>query len=157
MTTNRYPGITDEHAAAIVARQPYEGGQSRGYIREKDGAYIIGTSNIASDSGEGYDLLEITEAGAVLPLRITANPEPIERILADAAAEAPTTFHHSRKGAIRGWVTRHDGTWVDIRLAGDHELRYMSTYADPHHDDGETITVRAVFLNPVPTPEDVRA
>lgn len=153
--TNRYPGITDEHAAAIVARQPYEGGQSRGYIRESDGAYIIGTSNLASDSGEGYDLLEITEEGAVLPLRITANPEPIERILADAAAEAPRSWLHSRKGRITGWITRHDGEWVDIRLSGDHELRYMSTMADPHHDDGDRITVRASFLTPTPTPEDI--
>lgn len=151
--TNRYPGITDEHAAAIVAREPYEGGQSRAYIR--DGKYIIGTSNIASDSGEGYDLLEITPEGAVIPLRITANAEPIERILADAAREAPRSWLHSRKGKITGWITRHDGTWVDIRLSEPHELRYMSTMADPRHDEGERITVRAAFLTPEPTADDV--
>lgn len=84
---NRYPGITDEHAAAIVARQPFEGGQSRGYLTE-GGTYIIGSSAIASDSGESYDLLAITPWDTIYPLRPTANPEPIERILADAAREA---------------------------------------------------------------------
>ncbi|AWY05323.1 hypothetical protein SEA_MEMENTOMORI_69 [Microbacterium phage MementoMori] len=154
--TNRYPGLSDENAAKIVAREPYESVQSRAYVRD-DGVYIIGSPGAMNDDDEPRDLLAVYPDDRIELLRITANPATIERILADARAEAPRTWLHSRKGRITGWITRHDGEWVDIRLSGDHELRYMSTMADPHHDDGERITVRASFLTPTPTPEEAHA
>ncbi|QDH93313.1 hypothetical protein QC999_gp37 [Microbacterium phage Cressida] len=162
--TNRYPGITDEHAACIVNRIPFEGVQSRGYLAP-DGTYIIGAPAIMNDDDEPRDLLAVYPDDRIEALRFTANAEPIARILADAKAERenpdapePTTWVHSRKGRITGYIVRWSGPFVDIALSGDHVLRYMSTGADPNHYDGETITVRAEFLTPTPTkPEEATA
>jgi hypothetical protein len=156
MTKNRYPGLSDENAARIVAREPYESVQSRAYVRA-DGVYIIGSGALMNDDDQTRDLFAVYPDDRIELLSPLANPEMIARILADARAEAPSTWLHSRKGRITGWITRHDGEWVDIRLSGDHELRYMSTMADPHHDDGERITVRASFLTPTPKPEEAKA
>lgn len=84
---NRYPGISDEHAACIVARKPFRSPQMVGYLTP-GGTYILGSGDLASDSGKSYDLLAVTALDVVLPLRFNANPEPIDRILADAAQAA---------------------------------------------------------------------
>ncbi|UDL16263.1 hypothetical protein SEA_KOZIE_67 [Microbacterium phage Kozie] len=161
--TNRYPGITDEHAAAIVAREPFEGGQVRGYLAP-DGAYIVGSPAAVNDDDEPRDLLAIYPDDSVEALRFTANAEPILRILADARAEAvaraagvtpPTTWQHSRKGPITGHLVGHDGTWARIRLAGDQRLRMFSRDDNGARDDEEIVTVRASFLSPEPTPAEV--
>ncbi len=86
---NRYPGISDEHAAAIVAREPFEAVQTRAYLTE-GGTYIIGSGAMMNDDDQPHDLLAVTPWDTVYPLRPTANPEPVERILADAAREAVT-------------------------------------------------------------------
>lgn len=69
------------------------------------------------------------------------------------ALPAPTTWHHSRKGRITGHLVSLDETWARIRIVGDHELRMA--VQDGHRDDGEIITVRASFLTPTPTAEEV--
>ena len=81
---NRYPGISDENAANIVARRPFTSPQMVGYLTP-GGTYILGSGDLASDSGKSYDLLAVTALDVVLPLRFNANPEPIDRILSDAA------------------------------------------------------------------------
>ncbi|MBT2484791.1 MULTISPECIES: hypothetical protein [unclassified Microbacterium] len=86
MSTNRYPGISDENAARIVAREPFESVQSRGYVRS-DGAYIIGSGRLMNDDNKARDLLAVYPDDRIEPLRITANAEPIARILADAREE----------------------------------------------------------------------
>ena len=58
---------------------------------------------------------------------------------------------HSRKGRIRGAVVWDgDGEWVKIKLAGDHQLKYLSISNRGYVDaDGEVITVRKTFLREV--------
>jgi hypothetical protein len=57
---------------------------------------------------------------------------------------------HSRKGRIRGAVIFQHDDWVQIQLAGDHALKYMSVSNRGRVDtDGEVITVRRSFLREV--------
>lgn len=63
-----------------------------------------------------------------------------------AAGTEPRTWSHSRKGEIRGHLRRLDDVWAFIELAADFGR---------HGDEGETVTLRASFLTPQPTAEDV--
>ena len=58
------------------------------------------------------------------------------------------TWLHSRKGIIRGVVEKADGSWLHIRLVGDHDLRWASSDHQTTRD-GETIVVREQFLEEV--------
>lgn len=56
-------------------------------------------------------------------------------------------WRHSRKGIIEGDIVGDDGTFVRIRLKGDHEMTYISaSNAGRVDEDGEVITVRKSFL-----------
>lgn len=60
------------------------------------------------------------------------------------------TWHHSRKGRITGEVVREDDTWMWVRLAGDHTLRYMSEYNQGRVDeDGEVMCLRRSLMREV--------
>lgn len=64
-----------------------------------------------------------------------------------------TTWNHRRKGRIDGEIIRtsDDGVWVDIRLNGDHQLKYIAPSNRGHIDhDGEVITVRKSLLTELP-------
>lgn len=84
MSTNRYPGLTDAHAAAIVAREPFRGGQQIGY-RTKGGTYILASPGY--DKEPPRDIFAILADDTVVPLRFNAYAAPVERILADAREE----------------------------------------------------------------------
>lgn len=63
------------------------------------------------------------------------------------------TWNHSRKGRITGEIIRDDGEWVDIRLTGDHELRYKSEANRGRVDEaGEVLTVRKSLLTEIGDP-----
>lgn len=60
-----------------------------------------------------------------------------------------TAWNHSRKGRIDGEIvhTTADGEWVDIRLTGDHRLKYVAPSNRGRTDhDGEIIRVRKSML-----------
>lgn len=59
------------------------------------------------------------------------------------------TWHHSRKGRIRGVMLAERGEWADIRLVGDQTLGYVSRTLDPAHYDRDVITVRRSLLTEV--------
>lgn len=64
-----------------------------------------------------------------------------------------TTWNHSRKGRMEGEIvhTTADGEWVDIRLTGDHQLKYMAQANRGRTDqDGEIIRVRKSHLTELP-------
>lgn len=55
---------------------------------------------------------------------------------------------HGRKGPIRGVIVWENDEWMDVRLVGDHEIRYLSVTQrlDGPTDDGEVLRVRKSFL-----------
>lgn len=64
-----------------------------------------------------------------------------------------TAWNHSRKGRIDGEIvhTTDDGEWVDIRLTGDHRLKYVAPSNRGRTDhDGEIIRVRKSMLTELP-------
>lgn len=70
-----------------------------------------------------------------------------------AELPAPSTWSHRRKGEMTGHLIHltDDGVWATIRLVGDQAHRTRFDIAG----DGDEITVRAAFLSPALTPEEV--
>lgn len=61
-----------------------------------------------------------------------------------------TVWQHSRKGRIVGRVTWQDDVWMNIRLDGDHEPRFMSeAYQGKTYEDGAIITVRKSLMREI--------
>jgi hypothetical protein len=59
-------------------------------------------------------------------------------------------WSHARKGIIVGTVVAEDETWIHIKLATDHQLRYGSETNRGRVDaDGETITARKSLLEEI--------
>lgn len=57
------------------------------------------------------------------------------------------TWTHSRKGRITGEVVREDDTWMWVRLAGDHKLRYGSEANRGRVDeDGDVMCLRKSLM-----------
>ena len=76
--------------------------------------------------------------------------------------ETVMVWHHSRKGWIIGVPVAVIGDWTDIRLVGDHELRYMGQWgrdlqaAGLTNQDGMVERFRTSFLTaPVPYDPEV--
>lgn len=62
------------------------------------------------------------------------------------------TWIHSRKGPITGHVIREDETWMWVRLAGDHRLRYGSEANRGRIDEaGDVMCLRRSYMTPTET------
>lgn len=67
----------------------------------------------------------------------------------DRYRERVRTWDHARKGRIRGVIIEDTGEWLNIALVGDQTVGYVSRTIDPHHDDGDVLTVRKSLLTEV--------
>lgn len=69
-----------------------------------------------------------------------------------------TTWLHARKGRIVGEIVRADDTWTQIRLTGDHQLRYMSELHRGRVDaSGDILTVRTSLIREIGDTSDAAA
>ncbi|MBU8830865.1 hypothetical protein [Mycolicibacterium goodii] len=60
------------------------------------------------------------------------------------------TWEHGRKGRIQGTVIQEDDTWMWVRLAGDHTLRYAAENNRGRIDeDGDVLCLRKAFMTEV--------
>lgn len=59
------------------------------------------------------------------------------------------TWHHARKGRIRGRLVQVADDWTDIELVGDQVMKMVSAEGDVYGESGTIIRVRTAFLTEV--------